>query len=279
MIDSLPESWDLPAPESQVLLTGPDTPDDWAIKLALKELVLRRVLSVRTVRIRRFLVLHKNLPIVVDGERRDATVSAPLQAMLSVFPRPTTFEFGVPGVPLRTATIEVMRWYRAGGGFVEAEVLPELRRLGLYEHHLDGTAPRWRPTASGEQKLTELRQVMRTGRDQFPHWAETDRALATEYVKRAGPALLLLGNPVPWVWVLLMATLSGDASLALPPADPFAEEVELDKRVDGDGGGSVGRGDDERSSDDDDDPADTIDEAVDDASGDFGGDDGDGSGE
>jgi hypothetical protein len=283
MIDDLPNQWRLPAAESQVLLAGPTTPNEWAIKLALKELVLRRVLSVRTVRVRRFRVLRKDVDILVDGKFRNVPVSGPLQRMLSVFPQPTFYGNGISGVPIQSAALEVMRWYRAGGGYVEAEVLPELRRLGLFEQRLENGLPRWRLTPEGEEALVELRALMQTGREQFPRWVETDRARTMEFVGIAGPALLLLGNPIQWIWVLLMESLSGDQSLAMPGADPFPDPQALESRTDSDGGdrGVVVGGGGGREPEETEEAGKTIDEEVDHATDAFGdgGDGGAGDGE
>lgn len=226
MSDESSQRWTLPAPESQVLLTGPETPNSWVIKLALKELVLRRVLSVRTLRTRRFLVLWREINVFVSGQRPNAPVSPPLSAVVSVFPKPTPFSDGSTGVPVKSAASEVMRWYRAGGGLVEAEVMPELRRQGLYDLPADAGGPRWRLTPQGEQELARLRQLMATGRTSFPEWVERDRSRAAEFISLSGPAALLLGNPTPWIWAYLMQTLNRDGSPVLPALDPFADEIQ-----------------------------------------------------
>jgi hypothetical protein len=228
MIEEMPQRWTLPAPESQVLLTGPETPNNWAIKLALKELVLRRVLSVRTVEERRFWVLRRQVSILIPGTHRNDPVSQPLQAVLDVLPQNTVYQDHIHGVPIRSAAIEVIRWYRAGGGYVEAEVLPELRRQGLYDLYPDAGGSRWRLTPKGEGALVQVRELMATGRESFPTWVESDRDRATDFVRMAGPAVLLLGSPVPWIWILTMETLSGDESMALPWADPLAEPLPRD---------------------------------------------------
>jgi hypothetical protein len=278
MIDDLPDHWQLPAAESQVLLSGPDTPDDWVIKLGLKELVLRRILTVSTVRERRYLILRRNTDIVSRTRKSAVGLSRPLRAMLDVFPKATFYHGGTTGIPVRQAALEVLRWYRAGGGFVKAEILPEMQRLGLYEQVSDQGILRWRLTPEGEQALIDLRVILERGRAESPTWETGNRAGAAAFIGLAGPAVLLLGNPLPWIWVLLMESLSEDQSLAIPGEDPFAGPVAVEQiHESAAGGGGVvvvgGRPEDSKE------PAEAVDEGVDSASdafGDGGGGDGDG---
>jgi hypothetical protein len=274
MIDELPKRWQLPAPESQVLLTGPDTPNNWAIKLALKELVLRKALTLHQSEERRFFILKKRVNILSPGKSLESSAGRPLRAIMEVYPRAQTYKGGITGVPAQKVALEVIRWYRAGGGYVEAEVLPELERRGLYARNTAGGSPRWSLTPKGEEALTELRGLLETGRQSLPDWVANDRARATDFVGAAGPALLLLGNPGPWLWLFLTAELSGEVVAAEVEGFPFEEAIPVEpqqpQQTDGGGGFTIEWSEGVGG------PGDAVDQDVDAASD---GGDGDGDGE
>jgi hypothetical protein len=273
MIDELPEQWRLSAPESQVLLSGPDTPSSWAIKLALKELVLRKALTLHQTEERRFRVFKKRVNVLSPGTSLDSSAGRPLRAIMEIYPKAHAYGGGITGVSVEKLAQEIMGWYRAGGGFVKGEVLPELERKGLYERKTEGTNPTWALTSNGEEALAELRGLLETGRQSLPNWAANDRSQARTFVEAAGPALLLLGNPAPWLWLLLTAELSGEEVAASAMGDPFAEplpaELEQSQQADGGGGFTV-----VWSTSGGSDPGDTVDQGVDAAT-----DDGDGGGD
>lgn len=210
----LSRTWDLCAPSSQVLLTGAATPNSWAVSLAFKELVLRGNLLLGTEQQRRFLVLHRTVSMLSVGRWPAPGTERSLVGVMEAFPKAAIFQSGGGSVPIAVAAREVQRWYRAGGGYVQAEVLPELRRRGCYRLVDTERGPEWQLTDAGERKLEALRGLMETGRTRFPHWVQQDQDQARDYVQTAGPALLLVGNPAFWLWGALGNALAGEAMAA-----------------------------------------------------------------
>jgi hypothetical protein len=221
------DGWDLSAPSSQVLLTGAATPNIWAIKLALKELVLRRALVLQRERRRRFLILSADVDVLSLGRWPDRGTERPLLGVMEAFPKSTLVHKGLSGTPIDVAAREITRWYRAGGGYVQAEVLPALEWRGYYRRIQQQDGQHWQLTEAGERRLEELRALLETGRLQLPAWVQNERELARDYVQAAGSAPLLLGNPSIWLWGAMAVVLAGetldadaipvDAGLPFPP--------------------------------------------------------------
>ena len=203
------ERWDLSAPASQVLLTGASTPPAWAVKLAFKELVLRRSLRLGNERRRRLLVLHRETD-VLSVERWPAQgTERPLVGVMEAFPKAAVFRTDSGAVSIDVAAKEVRRWYRAGGGYVQAEVLPHLQFRGFYRVTETQRGKEWELTEAGRQKLAELRALLNAGQMDLPGWLRNDPARAAAYLTGAGATLLLLGNPVTWMWELMAEVLAG----------------------------------------------------------------------
>jgi hypothetical protein len=201
--------WDLSAPASQVLLTGAATPNSWAIKLALKELVLRRALTLDRVEKRRFLRKPLQIDVLALGRWPEREAGRSLIGVMEAFPKSHQSFVAGRGVPIDIVAEEVMRWYRAGGGYIQGEVLPELEWRGFYRRIDDGQGPQWQLTAAGEAKLEELRLLMDRGTVQFPVWVQQDREQAARYIQEGGPMLLLLGNPAIWLWAAMETSFGG----------------------------------------------------------------------
>jgi hypothetical protein len=225
--------WDLSAPASQVLLTGAATPNNWAIKLALKELVLRRALTLVRIEKRRFLRSPKQIDVLALRRWPDREVGRSRIGVMEAFPKSQQVVVESTGVPIDVVAAEVMRWYRAGGGYVQGEVLPELEQRGFYRRIDEGQGIQWQVTASGAAKLEELRLLMERGTVQFPVWVRQDREQAVRFIHDAGPILLLLGNPAIWLWTVMTATFAGgeldegeipwDAGVPFPSAEGVGE--------------------------------------------------------
>src|SRR5918993_791259 len=149
MMDSESERWDLSAPTSQVLLTGASTPNAWAVSLAFKELVLRRNLRLWTERRRRFLMLPRNVDLLALNHWAIPERERALRGVMEAFPKAAILVSSEGGVPIDVAAREVGRWYRAGGGYVQAEVLPELQRRGYYRLIETERGPEWQLADAG----------------------------------------------------------------------------------------------------------------------------------
>ena len=210
------ERWTLSAPESLVLLWGPDTGDAWAVKVALLELVVREAYRLRAQPRRRLLRGTTAIDILIPALALDTSVGHPLRIVCDVAPAPTISIGGDTGIPARDVAralltrnfrrVRVRPWRRAwdsaGGGYVAADVLPALAARGLYtrDHTIwIGASERrqWVLSPAGVAALEELRAMMATGRGAFPQWAANDPPRAVRYLDLAGPSLLLLGGLAP----------------------------------------------------------------------------------
>ena len=202
--------WELSAPESGVLLWGPETRNGEALKLALLELVVRKALRLVSVEERRFFIRTKHTNVLTPGGRHDRPMTRSLQAVMEVQPKLRSYGEGTFGAPVKEWARAVFNRYRQRGGYVQSEVLPALeqrqlvakeryKRLGLFE------ATRWVFTPAGTSALTELRALMETGRQMFgwhdtrfgERWVEPDPAQVRAFAEAAGAALLLLTGQFP----------------------------------------------------------------------------------
>lgn len=208
------DRWDLSAPASQVLLTGAATPNAWAIKLAFKELVLRRALRLGTERQRRFLVFHREVGVLAVERWPTKGTERSLLGVMEAFPKAALFRTDAGAVAIDVAAREVQRWYRSGGGYVQAEVLPHLQWRGFYRITETMRGKEWELTPAGMQKLAELRALLDTGATDLPVWLRSDREKAAAYLTGAGATLLLLGNPVTWLWEVMAEALAGSTVTA-----------------------------------------------------------------
>jgi hypothetical protein len=248
MNDELPERrWKLSAPESVVLLWGPETGDAWTLKVALLELIVRKVLRLVSVKHRRLLIFPTRSNVLIRGPGRIPPASRSLRAVLDAYPTPRIYPDGTVGVPVDRLAREVfarylrggsvregeITWSWPGGGYVQAVVLPALERRGLYARERSERAGgpfRWGPTVEGLDALEELRALVATGRESFGEWAQRDPGRARTYVATAGPALLLLGGLTPSLQRLQQwASGRQDAGVAgKPEPEPDGDALSLD---------------------------------------------------
>jgi hypothetical protein len=217
MSDELPRRrWELSAPESQMLLWGPETGDAWVVKLAIMELVVRRVLRLVSVPDRRLLFFSKRTTVLVPALRLDDAAGRALTAVVVAFPKTRTYPDGTAGVSveraaravfshyLKSGSVQVqgLTWSWSSGGYGKAVVLPALEQRRLYRREQSsrlGLFPSttWVLTAEGLAALEELRRIMAIGRGHFAGWVKADPARARSFVDLAGPALLLQGGLTP----------------------------------------------------------------------------------
>jgi hypothetical protein len=205
MIEGMPERrWELSAPESQVLLTGAETDNSWALKPALLELVVRRALRLVSVKHRRFLVFSTVSNILVPDRSLDQSTSRSLRVVMEAYPKPRAYAGGIAGVPVEKLAQEVFTKHRADGGYVQAVVLPSLEQRGLFTHERSlrlglSDTTRWELTLQGVAALADLRAIMETGRRSIREWVNHDPTRAKAFVEMAGASLLLMGDLIPEV--------------------------------------------------------------------------------
>jgi hypothetical protein len=237
--------WPLSAPESLVLLWGPETGDVQPLQIGLLELVARGYLDFvlaerrslfglirQTWHAVRPCVAHPTLPeplgLLVHATRGHGS-AVPVQALADQV--------------LRRQVKYVPRW--SGGGFrpvltgkgyVWQVILPALAERGHYARTsvpAGDMAPwwRWDITPAGLAALEAARDLVQDGQEHFAGWVTRDRDQAWDYLARAGSVALLVQNLLPDVRQLVAADPSGAAaagfqalSIASSPAttDPVA---------------------------------------------------------
>jgi hypothetical protein len=194
--------WELSAPESQMLLWGPETGDAWVLKQAILDLVVRRDLRLVTVPDRRLLVFAKRTDVLVRARPIEAPAPRALSAVTAAFPTTRTYGDGTTGAPVDKVARAVFGRYQKDGGFGNAIVLPALEQRGLFRgtqtsRSIVYAKTTWALTPEGLAALEELRTIMATGRALLPGWVDRDPNLARRFVELAGPALLLHSGLTP----------------------------------------------------------------------------------
>jgi hypothetical protein len=203
MSDETPgRRWELSAPESGVLLWGPETRAGEALKLALLELIVRQTLRLVAVKDRRLFVFSKRVNLLAPGTSRDQPSGRALRAVLDVAPPSRAYPDGIFGAPVEQWARAVVARYRRRGGYVQAEVLPALEARGLYRQEryrrlglFEGS--RWTLTPAGTAALVELKGLVESGRAAFGQGMEPDPARVRAILATAGAAVLLLPGLFP----------------------------------------------------------------------------------
>ena len=217
--------WELPAAESQVLLSGPETNDDWVLKAALLELLVRGVLRLFPGEHGRF--LRRKVDMVALVSRLEAAHVPTLHAVISAYAKTQDLAQGVPVSDLARV---VLMHYRARprftGGYVQEVILPALAERGLFSRESDGRAQLfgaegWFLTRSGLEALVALRTMLETARQSFAAWAGSDQARAGAFIESAGAAVLLLDDVIAAL-PRLREQRTRDRSVATSAAGAFA---------------------------------------------------------
>jgi Golgi phosphoprotein 3 (GPP34) len=226
------DSWGLTAPESYVLQARARPSGAEAFKLALRELVLKRVLGMEGA-------------ILREGS---ATTSEPaLLPVLDLYHRAAGGE-EVGGVPVEQLAKQARREFgRSLAGYVNEHVYPALEERGLLrteESRLLGLFPRRRRrlTAAGREAAEELRDWLRIGDERLGEWTRDapDRALA--YAGGAGAALLLMPALYPELERLGRHAVEDESSFHYGAFGGNGGFGELDAGVDAGGGFDFGGG-------------------------------------
>jgi hypothetical protein len=217
--------WELPAAESQVLLSGPETNDDWVLKAALLELLVRGVLRLFQGEHGRF--VPRKVYMVALVNRLEAAHVPTLQAVINTYAKAQDL---AQGVPISDLVRVVLMHYRARprftGGYVQEVILPALAERGLFSRESDGRAhlfgaDGWFLTRSGLDALVVLRTMLETARQSFAAWAGSDHARAGAFIESAGAAVLLMDDVIAAL-PRLREQRSRDRSIATSAAGALA---------------------------------------------------------
>ena len=202
--EPLQRRWELSAPESGVLLWGPETRSGEALKLALLELVVRQVLRLVSVRERRLVIFSKTVSLLAPGPGRDRPSGRTLRGVLDATPPSRTYPDGTVGATVARWARTVVARYQRDGGYVQAEVLPALEERGLYRRERYRrlglfAASRWALTAEGLTALAELKALMENARALFGLGTLVDPDSVRAHFERTGAAILLLPGLFPQI--------------------------------------------------------------------------------
>lgn len=216
--------WELPAAESQVLLSGPETNDDWVLKAALLELLVRGVLRLFQ---REHGLVRRKVDMVALVSRLEAAHVPTLHAVINPYAKAQDL---AQGVPISDLARVVLMHYRARprftGGYVQEVILPALAERGLFSRESDGLAQLfgaegWFLTRSGLETLVALRTMLETARQSFAAWVGSDQARAGAFIESAGAAVLLMDDVIAAL-PRLREQRSRDRSVATSAAGAFA---------------------------------------------------------
>jgi hypothetical protein len=195
--------WGLSAPESHVVLNGPNASGSEAFKLGLMELVARGTLALETIEQRgRF--SRKSVAMLRDGPRSGAPREQPLAAIWQIYehvPHKVTDD-GLSRVAVEDLARAATRQYQPLGRYVRREVLPALIERGLYEARQERVlwiipVTRYVLTPSGESARAELQRWLELGTERFSEWTDDDPSHAMAYAAMAGASLLLMPSLFP----------------------------------------------------------------------------------
>jgi uncharacterized membrane protein YgcG len=188
--------WSLTAPESFVLLNGPNASGGQAFKLGLTELVARGALLLETTTSGG--IRHREVAMLRDGSKPGAPRERTLDAIWSIYQRTQTHTYGdgLSGVRIEDLAKAAARFYGSLSAYVKQDVLPALEDRGLYGRQ-DGRilwifpTTRWVLTPEGTAAREELQRLLTLAEQRFGEWADTEPPRALEYASLAGAALLL----------------------------------------------------------------------------------------
>ena len=191
--------WELPAAESHVLLHGLDDNDPRPFKLAVMELVARRVLALTEVAERGAYNRPHTTSVLSSGAEPREPTERSLAAVWRLFratPR-HPFADGTIGLSFADFGVVARRRYGQVGRFATQEVLPTLIERGYYareERRLLGIfrSGRYVVTPAGRAAQAELQRRVELGEQEFGGWARNDPNRALLYAGMAGSSLLLM---------------------------------------------------------------------------------------
>jgi hypothetical protein len=169
--------WDLPAPEAEVLLQGPNTSDMSALVLALKQLVIRQDLALSTGLEPRRLRSPKRVDVLVECRPSHAVPEPSLRLIMTIYTVSPRLPEGVPVAKLARAIFE---WRE---GYVKGEVLQDLEARGYYTREKRRWLgpigmKRWVLTPAGLAARMELEASLSAGADRFGEWTVADELRA-----------------------------------------------------------------------------------------------------
>ena len=194
--------WELTAPESYVLQIPRPLLSVHAFKLALRELVLRRVLRLEQLE-SSGLVGRRRPRSALHAGARYAAISAPALTPLLALHGRSRQRRGLDGVLVEDFAREARREFtRSFAGYVNDHVYPALadrglmrveesKRLGALRRRMHVLTP------EGQEAAAELDDWLRVGHERLEGWVRDSPERALAYAGGAGAAILLMPSLYP----------------------------------------------------------------------------------
>ena len=207
MIDTEPtttERWDLTAPESLVLRDGTRAKPAEVLKLAMLELVTRRVLRLVEVEGRDWRGRPRG-EMVIGAGARPAPLDGPLAPIASIaLEAPAkTYPDGTVGLSVQAFTYAFrVKHGNSPGQYIQRSVLPALEARGLFESQQRRWLGRfgyttWTRTPEGDRALARLDELTATAERDAADWSERDPRRLAGFLAMAGGAALLVPSAFP----------------------------------------------------------------------------------
>ena len=196
--------WDLTAPESLVLRDGTRAKPGEVLKLAVLELVTRRVLRLVEVEGRSWRGRPTSETVIGAGAR-PAPVDGPLAPIAAIALEATakTYPDGTVGlgIPAFTHAFRIKHG-NSPGQYVERSVLPALEARGLFERRQGKwlglfASTTWTRTPEGDRALARLDELTTTAERDAAEWSERDPVRLAGFLAAAGGAALLVPSAFP----------------------------------------------------------------------------------
>jgi hypothetical protein len=229
--------WDLPGPDSYVLLNGLDRPDTQPFKLAIMELVGRRVLKLVEIDESGVFGIRHRVNVLSEGDAHKSPPERSLAAMRQLFSEVNlgAFSDGTVGVKVEDFAAAAQRRYRPLSEFTKIEILPTLLERGYYvleQRKFLGIFPtsRYVVTPSGQAARADLRSRMDLGEANMRGWVHDDPNRAFMYMALAGSSIFLM--PMLFSDVGDLHQQQGDAAYASGMGEGGADAGALNAGLD-----------------------------------------------
>jgi hypothetical protein len=247
--------WRLTAPESYVLYLGKSPPGSEALKLALKELILRRALRVEQLDRSGRLGRKRSVSAFRAGSRSTAISEPPLAAVMELYEQtdeshPGDARTGSPsargydGVLVDAFARAARRSFgRSLAGYVNDHVFPAMEQRGLLRSKPRKSLGyrsrrRWALTVAGQDAADQLEKWVGVGHRQMAGWVRDDPARGRAYAQAAGAAVLLMSSLYPQLDRLARGA-RGPEALRDAGVIPATASVASPETASGDAGGEA----------------------------------------
>jgi len=201
--------WPLSAPESWLLLNGPNSASIRPFELAVVELLARGALALTDAVEARRLWGDRTIKILVDGPSSGG-LTAPLGAVFQLYgtSRRRTFQDGKSGVKLRDLGSEVASFYKGRlYNYGLYDVMPRLMDRGWFglaprRFLFFPLQPRYEITLAGTSAQMDLKRWLQALEFKFGAFIDRDPEAALSLAARSGAALLLSPIAVSQLYAL-----------------------------------------------------------------------------